>query len=101
LAPLADEPFNAMKSDLKLLEYAALDLPVVASAVGPYRDAARALALHADGLEMWVNAVSDCLKQAPRDEARAAEVAARTMSRRSLDRWLALVVGQPWRSPSR
>lgn len=38
LAPLADTPFNRSKSDLKFLEYAALGIPCVASAVGPYVD---------------------------------------------------------------
>lgn len=36
LAPLADTPFAASKSPIKALEYAALGIPVVASAVGPY-----------------------------------------------------------------
>ncbi|WP_122466084.1 rhamnan synthesis F family protein [Brevundimonas lutea] len=37
LAPLADTPFNAGKSDLKILDYAALGLAPVVEAVGPYR----------------------------------------------------------------
>ncbi|MCW3067339.1 MAG: hypothetical protein JWN32_4511, partial [Solirubrobacterales bacterium] len=37
LAPLADTEFNHYKSDLKWLEYTALGLPVVASALEPYR----------------------------------------------------------------
>ncbi len=36
LAPLADTAFNAGKSDLKLLDYAALGLASLASDVGPY-----------------------------------------------------------------
>jgi glycosyltransferase involved in cell wall biosynthesis len=38
LAPLADSKFNRMKSDIKVLEYTALGLPVIASPVGPYRN---------------------------------------------------------------
>jgi hypothetical protein len=38
LAPLADTPFNLSKSDLRILEFSALGLPWVASAVGPYLD---------------------------------------------------------------
>lgn len=38
LAPLADTPFNRSKSDIRLLEAAALGFPVVASHVAAYRD---------------------------------------------------------------
>jgi glycosyltransferase involved in cell wall biosynthesis len=38
VAPLADIPFNHTKSPIKLVEYAALGIPAVASAVGPYLD---------------------------------------------------------------
>jgi glycosyltransferase involved in cell wall biosynthesis len=36
LAPLVDDPFNAYKSDLKYLEYAALGLPGVYADLVPY-----------------------------------------------------------------
>jgi hypothetical protein len=38
LAPLVDTKFNRLKSDIKVLEYTALCLPVVASATGPYQN---------------------------------------------------------------
>jgi glycosyltransferase involved in cell wall biosynthesis len=38
VAPLADGRFNRCKSDLKVLEYAMIGLPVVASRVGPYAE---------------------------------------------------------------
>ncbi len=38
LAPLAYTEFNKSKSDIKLLEYAALGIPVVASNFGPYAE---------------------------------------------------------------
>lgn len=38
IAPLAYHAFNKGKSDLKLLEYAALGIPVVATDYGPYAD---------------------------------------------------------------
>lgn len=39
IAPLAASEFNDAKSDLKFLEYTALGLPTIASAVGPYAGA--------------------------------------------------------------
>lgn len=38
IAPLAPHPFNESKSYIKVLEYAALGIPCVASNVGPYKD---------------------------------------------------------------
>jgi glycosyltransferase involved in cell wall biosynthesis len=38
IAPLAYHAFNKSKSDLKVLEYAALGIPVVATDYGPYSD---------------------------------------------------------------
>ena len=38
VAPLIDTEFNRLKSDIKILEYTALGLPVIASPVGPYRN---------------------------------------------------------------
>ncbi len=37
VAPLADSAFNRAKSDLKVLEYGILSIPVIASSVGEYR----------------------------------------------------------------
>lgn len=41
LAPLADTAFNASKSKIKALEYAALGIPVIASPVGEYPEFVR------------------------------------------------------------
>jgi glycosyltransferase involved in cell wall biosynthesis len=38
IAPLADVPFNRYKSPVKLIEYAAVGYPIIASDVGPYHD---------------------------------------------------------------
>jgi len=39
LAPLLDNPFNRCKSALKLIEFGALGIPVIASDVAPYQNA--------------------------------------------------------------
>lgn len=41
IAPLAEGPLNAAKSDVKLLDYCALGLPSLLADMPPYRDAAR------------------------------------------------------------
>ena len=41
LAPLEDRPFNACKSNIKYLEYAASGIPGVYSDLAPYRDSVR------------------------------------------------------------
>jgi hypothetical protein len=43
IAPLVDNAFNRLKSDIKVLEYTAMGLPVVASSVEPYSDADQAI----------------------------------------------------------
>jgi glycosyltransferase involved in cell wall biosynthesis len=54
IAPLVEHPFNRAKSDLKILEYGVLGIPVVASDVGPYRATP---ALRVDTLDGWIDAV--------------------------------------------
>ncbi len=54
VAPLLDTDFNRCKSPLKLLEYAALELPVIASNVHAYRAAP---ILHADNSNAWLAAL--------------------------------------------
>lgn len=44
LAPLTDTPFNRCKSHLKILEYGALGLPVIASDLEPYKSSPAILA---------------------------------------------------------
>ncbi|HET9650657.1 MAG TPA: glycosyltransferase [Usitatibacter sp.] len=54
VAPLADHPFNRAKSDLKVLEYGVLGIPVIASAVGAYRETPAWLV---GGFDEWIDAV--------------------------------------------
>ena len=74
LAPLADTAFNQAKSAIKAMDYAALGLPCVASAVGPYsgtvRDGVTGL-LVANMETAWFNALAGLL----RDPRRCAQLA--------------------------
>ena len=54
VAPLADNAFNRAKSDLKILEYGILCIPVIASSVGEYR---RAPVLFAEDADAWIDAI--------------------------------------------
>lgn len=68
IAPLEDNRFNACKSNLRLLEYGACAIPVVASDIEPYRGAlpvTRVANRHRD----WVAAIREQLADA---DARAA-----------------------------
>lgn len=57
LAPLEDSPFNESKSNLKLLDYAALGLPVVASDVAIYRTDAPGVRQVENTVEGWTAAL--------------------------------------------
>ncbi len=63
LAPLEDNPFNACKSNLRLLEYAAMGWPVVCSDVYPFRTASPPVlsvgTAHADWLRAIRQLMSD------------------------------------------
>ena len=75
LAPLADTPFNAAKSPIKLLDYAAAGLAVLASDVGPYRGAladGRGGQLVANTGDAWYGALSRLIRDDPHRRARAA-----------------------------
>lgn len=56
VAPLVDTSFNRCKSALKLMEYGALELPVVASAMTPY---ASAPVLRAANHDQWLAALRE------------------------------------------
>ena len=63
VAPLTDNSFNRGKSDLKLLEYGALGLPVVASAVGPYRDTKLSFVRFANNRQQWIEQLTSSLTE--------------------------------------
>jgi hypothetical protein len=95
VAPLADSPFNAAKSDLKLLEYAALGLRTVASAVGPYADAPAVLARPATSLSVWVDALGTAgVEAAAHEQARHWVMQHRTMTPESIRSWESLLTSR-------
>ena len=57
IAPLLDTPFNRARSDIKVKEYAASQLPWLASAVGPYRGLGAAQGGQVVDNEQWFDAL--------------------------------------------
>jgi len=75
LAPLADTPFNRAKSAIKAMDYAALGIPTVASAIGVYDGAVRdgeSGLLVANTEAAWVTAVAGLIRDPARREHLAA-----------------------------
>jgi len=69
IAPLADIPFNHARSDVKLREYAAVGVPWIASAVGPYLGFGRDEGGELVADDEWFDAL-DALIGAPMERAR-------------------------------
>ncbi|MFC7493256.1 MULTISPECIES: glycosyltransferase [unclassified Nocardioides] len=95
VAPLADTEFNGCKSDLKLLEYALLGLPAVASDVGPYAGSSLAR-LTANTTEAWTVALADAIRagRAGAEPAAAAVRAGRMIDDGAVRAWVDEVLGQ-------
>lgn len=71
LAPVINNSFGNCKSDLKIKEYAALGIPIVASRVIPYLEAAESNAQisFATTFDEWYNAIKDLIENpAKRDD---------------------------------
>lgn len=64
VAPVINNSFGNCKSDLKIKEYAALGIPVVASPVVPYKEAAESNAqiVFAESFEEWYNSIKDLIE---------------------------------------
>jgi hypothetical protein len=97
LAPLAADPFNNSKSDLKLLEYAALGLAAVASARGPYTGAQGIAITVDDDARSWALGVASLLR-GDRWRHAAASAGAFVRTHRTIDRdwvefWVATICG--------
>lgn len=72
LAPLVDTPFNRTKSSLKLLDYAGMGLPVLASDVAVYRQDAQGtdhITLVRNTVDAWTLALFNAVQNAPRSDA--------------------------------
>ena len=64
VAPLTDTPYATGKCAYKMLQYAAIGLPIVASPVGANAVAGERLgAFLASGAEEWVDAITEVLAQ--------------------------------------
>lgn len=64
LAPVINNSFGNCKSDLKIKEYSAMGIPMVASPVVPYRDAVDngATVTFAETFEEWYNAIKGLIE---------------------------------------
>lgn len=71
LAPVIDNAFGNAKSDLKIKEYAAMGLPIIASRVKPYIEAAESGAhiIFADTFEEWYTAIKDLVENVAQRDA--------------------------------
>lgn len=70
IAPVIDNSFGNCKSDLKIKEYAAAGIPVIASPVVPYKEAAKnnAQVIFAESFEEWYNGIKALIKNPQRRE---------------------------------
>ena len=81
VAPLQDNAFNRAKSDLKILEYGALGIPVIASPVGPYHGTPVLLAADRDG---WIDALRALVRDPDARGARGRQLQEWVLTNRSL-----------------
>jgi hypothetical protein len=92
IAPLVDNQFNLAKSDLKVLEYAIVGLPVIASKVLPYVGSVRPgeTGFLASSAKDWLKYLRTLVNDAPMREAMGAEARAWAETRlisRNIWRW--------------
>jgi hypothetical protein len=87
LAPLVDSPFNRAKSDIKLLDYAALGMLPVVSDTPPYQPDREAAALSVQvgaSSEQWVAALRDIIDNPADYAARAGKLQEHVWRKRSV-----------------
>lgn len=73
VAPVINTAFNNAKSDIKIKEYSAIGLPIVASPIAPYRKAAAegASITFAETFEEWYNAIKELVESVEKREEMA------------------------------
>lgn len=71
VAPVINNAFGNAKSNLKLMEYAALGLPVVASPIAPYRESAASNAqiLFAESFDEWYNSIKELIEDSSKRDS--------------------------------
>ena len=64
VAPVINTSFNNCKSDIKIKEYSAARVPIIASPITPYLEAAKdnAQILFANTFDEWYNSINDLIK---------------------------------------
>ena len=105
IAPLADTAFNRSKSAIKVMDYSALGLPVVASDVAAYRGGIAGGLLVANTETAWFDALSrlvrdPALRRRMAEEARAGFAGECTLAAQAEARgaaWAAVLVSKPTR----
>ena len=94
VAPLRDEEFNRAKSDLKAIEYTALDLPAVVSDRPSYRVARdHGVVAVPDDVAAWRHAVVDAVESGSADPTALAWVRRERMLGTAGDTWRATLLG--------
>jgi glycosyltransferase involved in cell wall biosynthesis len=98
IAPLRETSFNMRKSDLKLLDYGALGLPVIASDVSVYRNAnAPGIRLVDNDAHSWANALLEQADLAEENSNQGVQLKQWVFGERMLEKTLpefdALVLG--------
>jgi hypothetical protein len=84
IAPLADIPYNASRSDIKLKEYAASGVPWLASPVGPYRELGEDEGGRLVPDESWFEALDQLIRHS-RERRRLARKAKKWAKRQTID----------------
>jgi hypothetical protein len=85
VAPLVDSKFNAMKSNLKVLEAAVKRIPILVSAVHPYLECPYAIQCKS-GID-WVRGIRELIKSRTMREEYGLENSAWCRERYDLDKW--------------